>query len=195
MIASILKEYFKFYPAEEKDLSLAIKQAKTSLSDQELFDRKNFVGHFTASIFLICPSEKKILLLDHKSLKKFLQPGGHIEPADKTPLDAALRELFEETKISREQISYRPLDSANKLVPLHISSHFIPKNPKKKELGHYHHDLEYLFTINQIKDIVIDQNESNGFEWIDLDLFLKQEHFNSIIPKIHAIISSKERIL
>lgn len=194
MIASILKEYFKFYPTEEKDLSLAIKQAKSSRSDQELFDRKNFVGHFTASIFLICPSEKKILLLDHKSLKKFLQPGGHIESADKNPLDAALRELFEETKISREQISYRPLDPANKLVPLHISSHFIPENPKKKELGHYHHDLEYLFTINETKDIAIDQNESNGFEWVDLDLFLKQEHFNSIIPKIYAIISSKERI-
>ena len=194
MIASILKEYFKFYPTEEKDLSLVIKQVKNSLSDQELFDRKNFVGHFTASIFLICPSEKKILLLDHKSLKKFLQPGGHIESADKNPLDTALRELFEETKISREQISYRPLDSVNKLVPLHISSHFIPENPKKKELEHYHHDLEYLFTINETKDIAIDQNESNGFEWVDLDLFLKQEHFNSIIPKIYAIISSKERI-
>ena len=184
MIVSILKEYFKFYPTEEKDLSSVIKQVKSSHSDQELFDRKNFIGHFTASIFLICPSEKKILLLDHKSLKKFLQPGGHIEPADKTPLDAALRELFEETKISREQISYRPLDSANKLVP---------ENPKKKELEHYHHDLEYLFTINETKDIAIDQNESNGFEWVDLDLFLKQEHFNSIIPKIYAIISSKER--
>lgn len=193
MINEILQDYLANFPREKKKISIAIKQAKNTKNESELFDRKNFVGHFTASIFLICPSEKKILLLDHKSLKKFLQPGGHIEPADKNPLDTALRELFEETKISREQISYLPFDPANKLVPLHISSHFIPENPKKKELGHYHYDLEYLFTINETKDIVIDQNESNGFEWVDLDLFLKQEHFNSIIPKIYAIIFSKER--
>lgn len=189
MMAAILEDYLRFYPTEERDLSLAIKQVENSHNDLELFDRKNFVGHFTASILLIRPSEKKILLLDHKSLKKLLQPGGHIEPVDKTPFDAALRELFEETQISPEQISYRPLDPTNKLVPLHISSHFIPENPKKHELKHYHHDLEYLFIIDNTSNITIDDNESNGFRWVSFDTLLDQDLFSVAASKIKNLIS------
>lgn len=193
MIRDILENYFCHYPSEKDILSLAIKQSEdvSTSSEQTLYDRKNFVGHFTASIFLICPSEKKILLLEHKSLKKFLQPGGHIEASDKDPLSAALRELFEETKIHQDQLFYRPLDSINELVPFHISSHYIPENPKKNERAHYHHDFEYLFTIDTAADVLIDQNESNGSQWVDLEVFAKQDHFKPILPKIREIMSKR----
>lgn len=190
MIHDILENYLYHYPSEKDILSLAIKQSEgVSISnEQTLYDRKNFVGHFTASIFLICPSEKKILLLEHRSLKKLLQPGGHIETSDKDPLSAALRELFEETKINQEKLYYRPLDSINQLVPFHISSHYIPENSKKNELAHYHHDLEYLFTIDTTENVCIDQNESNNFQWVGLEVFAKQDHFKSVLPKIKKLL-------
>lgn len=193
MIHDILENYLYHYPSEKDNLSLAIKQSEgVSISnEQTLYDRKNFIGHFTASIFLICPSEKKILLLEHKSLKKLLQPGGHIEASDKDPLSAALRELFEETKINQEKLYYRPLDSINQLVPFHISSHYIPENPKKNELAHYHHDLEYLFTIDMTENVCIDQNESNNFQWVSLEIFAKQDHFKLALPKIREIMSKR----
>lgn len=37
------------------------------------------------------------MLLEHKALKKFLQPGGHVELVDGKMLDTAKREIFEET--------------------------------------------------------------------------------------------------
>lgn len=37
------------------------------------------------------------MLLEHKALKKFLQPGGHVELVDGKMLDTAKRETFEET--------------------------------------------------------------------------------------------------
>lgn len=48
-------------------------------NEDKLIDRKNFIGHFTASAFVIAKKSKKILMLHHKVLRKYLQPGGHIE--------------------------------------------------------------------------------------------------------------------
>lgn len=43
---------------------------------EDLYNRKNFIGHVTASALTIDVNESKILLIKHKSLSKWLQPGG-----------------------------------------------------------------------------------------------------------------------
>ena len=73
--------------------------------------------NFCASVFVIDPMTKKILLVHHKKFDKWVQPGGHIEN-DETPEETALREVYEETglKVSllgerfpREDDYIRPL--------------------------------------------------------------------------------------
>lgn len=56
---------------------------------------------FTASVFIV--HEKKVLLHLHKKLRKWLQPGGHIE-LDEGPLEAAIREVKEETGLDIELV-------------------------------------------------------------------------------------------
>lgn len=56
---------------------------------------------FTASVFIV--HEGKVLLHLHKKLGKWLQPGGHIE-LDEGPLEAARREVKEETGLDIELI-------------------------------------------------------------------------------------------
>ena len=51
---------------------------------------------FCASVFIINPENLKILLVHHKKFKKWVQPGGHIEPGE-APEETAVREVFEET--------------------------------------------------------------------------------------------------
>lgn len=54
---------------------------------------------FTASVYVM--EEDRTLLVYHKKLKKWVCPGGHIDP-NEIPSDAAVREAFEETGIHVE---------------------------------------------------------------------------------------------
>lgn len=50
--------------------------------------------HFTAAVYII--DKQSVLLIFHRKLKKWLPPGGHLEP-NETPPEAARREAREET--------------------------------------------------------------------------------------------------
>jgi len=58
-------------------------------------------GHLTASALVIDPVGGRVLLTLHRKLEMWLQMGGHCEPEDATPADAALREAREESGIAR----------------------------------------------------------------------------------------------
>ena len=51
--------------------------------------------NFCASVFIINPETKKILLVKHKKMNRWVQPGGHIEN-NETPEEALRREIREE---------------------------------------------------------------------------------------------------
>jgi len=62
--------------------------------------------HFTATAYII--DQDKVLLLMHPKLKKWLPPGGHVEP-NETPPACARREALEETGLEIELIQQENL--------------------------------------------------------------------------------------
>ena len=54
--------------------------------------------HYCASVFVINPENKTILLVKHGDYDKWVQPGGHIED-EENPEETAIREVYEETGI------------------------------------------------------------------------------------------------
>jgi 8-oxo-dGTP pyrophosphatase MutT (NUDIX family) len=102
----------------------------------DLFSRANFEpGHVTASAFVLSPDRSALLLILHGKLKRWLQPGGHVEPDDLDVLAAARREVREEVgldELSLEQPSIFDLDI-----------HTIPA--LKGDPPHLHLDVRFLF--------------------------------------------------
>ena len=100
-----------------------------TLSDP--MDQERDPVHVTGSAIVTGP--RGVVLLRHKRLGLWLQPGGHIDPGE-TPWDAALREAEEETGLA-----VRFTDVGSDGVPrlVHVDVH-----PGGR--GHTHLDLRYL---------------------------------------------------
>lgn len=191
-LKEILDRYLQHFPDEKKRLTdLAQLVNGCWDSAEKIFDRKNFRGHITASGFVYCKKAEKLLLLEHKALKMFLQPGGHVEPEDKDLVSAAEREIAEETGL--QNLELLKIDE-NKNVPFDIDSHKIPRNEKKGEEEHYHHDFRYLFIIKDISEVKLDANESNGYKWVSVSELEGNNKFASIIKKMERLAGSLRTI-
>jgi 8-oxo-dGTP pyrophosphatase MutT (NUDIX family) len=100
------------------------------------FDRDILEGHFTGSAVVVSATGDRVLLLHHRKLDRWLQPGGHGEPGEREGAMVALREAREETGI--EGLILHPAAPR----PLDIDVHPIPA--RGDEPAHRHLDLRYL---------------------------------------------------
>lgn len=177
----LLNSYMELFPGEvdrTKIFSEYLERNDTS----QLYTRKNFDGHITTSAFIVDRSSREMLLLRHKSLARWLQPGGHTE-SDESLLASALREAVEETGMTPGQLVNMPIhDDAE--MPFDIDSHYIPANPKRAEDGHYHHDLRYVFFYNGARDNDFNTDEATGMKWLSFDSLLEDETFGGVVRKL-----------
>jgi 8-oxo-dGTP pyrophosphatase MutT (NUDIX family) len=144
----IVDRYCDVYHAQDQ-LSLL----RTQITEgQNLWSRKNFRGHLTASVAVIFGEE--CLFVRHAALGKWLLPGGHLD-AFEMPLIGALRELQEETALQDVFVA----DAASEM-PFDIDTHWIPTNNEKTEPEHFHHDFRFVVYINTMPIVAIDPVES-----------------------------------
>jgi 8-oxo-dGTP pyrophosphatase MutT (NUDIX family) len=99
------------------------------------FARDHYVpGHFTASAFVYAREQASLLLIFHRKLGIWVQPGGHVDATDSDILAAAQREIREEVGLSELEVSPGIFD---------IDIHDIPE--RKNEPKHQHFDVRFLF--------------------------------------------------
>jgi len=123
------------------------------------FDRNHFApGHFTASAFVVDPRSHSLLLILHKKLGSWLQPGGHIDPGDELAELAARREVIEETGV--RELS--PLFGNAGIFDVDI--HTIPA--QKTEPGHEHFDVRFAFAADD--PVLRASGEVAGARWVPL---------------------------
>lgn len=117
------------------------------------FGKGDRPDHLTASAVVLSPDRRQVLLVLHKKVGLWLQPGGHAEAADRSLAQAALREAREET-------------GAPELVlvsdrPVHLDRHRAPCGAR------WHLDVRFLLTAPAGRVEVSD--ESSDVRWWPVD--------------------------
>ncbi|SEL25227.1 NUDIX hydrolase [Streptacidiphilus jiangxiensis] len=135
-VAAALSAYLALHPEEESALSEPLQLLRTGM---DVTSRRTLPMHVTAGALLVRHG-REILLIKHRAYQILLQPGGHVEPTDTGLLEAAARELVEETGIDPSTVT-PSFD-----VPAYIEYGLVAARPDKGEPAHHHLDFGYAFT-------------------------------------------------
>ena len=129
-----------------------------------IHSRRTFPGHVTTSAFILDGAGDRILLIHHRSLGRWLQPGGHYEAPEDLAV-SGLREAVEETGM--EGLVIDPWHQISGL-PIDIDSHRIPARPERGEPEHWHHDIRYVVRAQEGAAPRPDLREVHGVAWREL---------------------------
>jgi 8-oxo-dGTP pyrophosphatase MutT (NUDIX family) len=183
----LLDAYLQRLPGESARAAPLRAFIESTADAADLTSRKNPVGHITGSAFIVDTSRAVLLMVHHRALGRWLQPGGHVD-AGESALEAAMREAVEETGVAAAELSLVQLIAGSPNVPMDVDSHAIPANPKKNEGPHVHHDLRYLFVYSGDGLLLHNEQESHGVRWVPFDEVTRVEEFRGVIAKIVEMI-------
>ncbi len=139
--------------------------ASLAFLDEHLhfWQRHNYVGHLTASAWVVNAARSHVLLTHHRKFDCWLQLGGHLEAEDESLLAGALREAVEESGI----VDIEPVQPAIFDVGHHLIS--TPHEPP-----HIHYDIRFLLLAHEMTFAV--SEESHALKWFALDEIGRTSH-------------------
>jgi 8-oxo-dGTP pyrophosphatase MutT (NUDIX family) len=137
--------------------------------------RSTLQGHLTASAWIVDSTHQKALLVHHKKLNKWLQPGGHVDDEDATLVDAALREAREETGLTNFQLIESIYD---------VDVHPIPA--RADEPAHFHYDIRICLVAND-DAITLNAEESHALRWFPMRRIATDPLFDESVRRMAAL--------
>ncbi len=110
------------------------------------------IKHATASVFLYAPTVSgwRLGLIQHPRFRRWMLPGGHVEP-DENPAETARREVEEETGLQAELLACPRLATPGQIdrqvvsPPLWIIEEHVPPE-RRQPSDHIHVDFLYAAT-------------------------------------------------
>lgn len=168
-----LGEYSSLFPEEAGSVA---QFGDFLQSHPSVFERSHVQGHFTGSAWLVSADGEKVLLMHHRKLDRWLQPGGHAD-GDSDLARVALREVQEETGVTGLCVEGGIFD-----IDLHrIMSHVPVPHPggpaspfalapgerspaRANEPEHWHYDLRYVVRAGMDERFAINE-ESHALAW------------------------------
>lgn len=145
---------------------------------RDAFERSALDGHITASAWIVDPARERALLLHHRKLDRWLQPGGHVD-GDPDVRAAAMREAREETGL-------RTLRFAAEDV-YDVDIHPIPARPG--EPAHEHFDIRFALEADP-REPIRGNDESHAVRWVsldDLDAYAVDDSVRRLAAKVRSL--------
>ena len=154
---SLLDELRDYVPADAREAAMRDRLATFVGAHPDAFERASALGHVTASAWIVDPGRTRALLVHHRKLGKWLQPGGHVD-GDPDVRAAALREAREECGLASLRFAAPGIYD--------VDVHPIPARPG--EPAHDHYDVRFAFEADPAEPLVVNA-ESQEVAWIALD--------------------------
>jgi 8-oxo-dGTP pyrophosphatase MutT (NUDIX family) len=143
----------------------------------DCFERSLLTGHVTGSAWIVNKEGTHVLMMHHKKLDKWFQPGGHCD-GDSNVMAVAAKEAFEETGIEVRSLSPAVFD---------VDHHVIPARKNIPE--HIHYDIRFLFEADKTADELSANEEANAVRWTPLE---EVEQYNNT-PSIMRLVKKTLR--
>lgn len=145
--------------------------------------------HFCVSVYVYNENEQKVLLVKHKKMGLWVQPGGHVEK-DESMEEAAVREVFEETGLTVELLGKRVPRECDYILPLAIQKNIVKDD-------HVHMDFVYVAKVTGNNELVQNVEETDGIKWYSLNEINDSnfETFDDVKEWCQYIIDNYEKIL
>ncbi len=145
----------------------------------DCLERSLEVGHITASAWVVDPTGRQVVLVHHRKLDRWLQPGGHADGCSAVET-VAQREVEEETGLTR-LASVGP-------IPFDLDIHLIPEYRGIR--AHEHFDLRFAFSVTGDLSLRLSE-ESHDVAWIPIDELDAYNPDPSILRMRHKWLNTK----
>ena len=141
----------------------------------QFWQRGTLEGHVTASAWIVDYDFTHALLVHHRKLNRWFQPGGHIED-DADIATAVQREAQEECGVATLIRNHDAL--------FDVDVHLIPAN--SKEAAHWHYDIRLLLISDRAAPVTVSV-ESKDVRWFPLHELTQPTIDASIRRMVHKM--------
>ena len=140
------------------------------------FENDCWRGHVTGSAWVLSPDKRQCLLILHRKLGKWLQPGGHSDGSQDT-WGVALREAEEETGLHPDLFSREIFD---------LDVHEIPA--RGDDPAHLHFDVRFAMSADASRAPSA-SSESTAIAWVPLAAVSSYTQEESVLRMVRKTAS------
>lgn len=162
-------------PSDNNERKMTNETIEFVKTNEDCFKRELLIGHVTGSAWIVNDARTHVLMMHHRKLNQWFQPGGHCD-GDPDVLNVALKEANEETGLKKLKV----VDGEIYDVDVHLI-------PERKGIpAHYHYDVRFLIEADMNEPLIVTE-ESNDLVWVSLDKIAEHNDSESIMRMARKI--------
>ena len=150
----LLAELAAYAPSNALESAMVERMRAYLSGHADAFERTSLEGHVTGSAWIVDRARTAAVLLHHRKLGKWLQPGGHAD-GERDVREVALREAREESGLCSIAPAARGI--------FDVDVHAIPA--RGEDPAHEHYDVRFAFYAD-LSEVPRANGESYAVAWI-----------------------------